>query len=454
MGKRLSGIMILTIFSLIIMNTLALAVPMTINYQGKLTDPNGSVLNGEYQMSFSLFDTDTNGTALWSEQQTVAVINGIYNVELGVVNPLTASIFNNENLYLEVGIESEILLPRQKLTSVAFAIRAQEADTANYSETAGDANTLNGKNSAEFGDTHSLDAADGDPVDAVYVDNNGNVGIGTTSPLDDLHISDSGTNRATLFIGATGTGEASIYLDASNGDFVGSDYFEIWQSDDLKGHINVRPSGSDLALQENGGNVGIGTTEPEYALHIFKSGNTGMMIESSSSGYPTHGSTSNSGILFGNPDHEWYIGGDYHNTMLKIDYDGQNRILIDSNGNIGIGTMSPEGKLDVNGSIYQRGSQLYADYVFEPDYKLESIKEHSKYMWENKHLKAIPNARVDKDGQEIIEVGAHRKGIVEELEKAHIYIEQLHKQNIELEKRLTKLEENLTRLKASSDIKQ
>lgn len=43
-------------------------------------------------------------------------------------------------------------------------------------------------------------------------------------------------------------------------------------------------------------------------------------------------------------------------------------------------------------------------------------------MWKNKHLKAIPKAKVDEEGREIVEVGAHRKGIMEEREKAHIYI--------------------------------
>ncbi|MDI6794767.1 MAG: hypothetical protein QME81_18190 [bacterium] len=65
---------------------------------------------------------------------------------------------------------------------------------------------------------------------------------------------------------------------------------------------------------------------------------------------------------------------------------------------------------------------MHADYVFEPDYELETIEEHAAYMWKNKHLKAIPNAKLDEDGREIIEVGIHRRGIVEELEKAHIYI--------------------------------
>ena len=116
---------------------------------------------------------------------------------------------------------------------------------------------------------------------------------------------------------------------------------------------------------------------------------------------------------------------------------------------VGIGTTNPQGELDVNGSIYQRGSVLYADYVFEPDYELESIDKHSEFMWQNKHLKGIPKAKVDENGQEIIEVGAHRKGIVEELEKAHIYIKQLHKQNKALETRLVKLEAIVARLNVS-----
>ena len=118
---------------------------------------------------------------------------------------------------------------------------------------------------------------------------------------------------------------------------------------------------------------------------------------------------------------------------LSTDDPSADPLFVDQEGNIGIGTSSPKGKLDVNGAIFQRGSQLHADYVFEPTYRLETIDEHAKYMWEHKHLRAIPKARIDESGMEIVEVGAHRKGIVEELEKAHIYIEQL-------EVRLSKLE--------------
>jgi hypothetical protein len=117
------------------------------------------------------------------------------------------------------------------------------------------------------------------------------------------------------------------------------------------------------------------------------------------------------------------------NTFLRVDegaIDASRKIVLaEDGGNVGIGTTNPQGKLDVNGTIYQRGGQLHADYVFESDYDLESIREHADFMWKNRHLKAVPKQKTDKNGLEIIEVGSHRKGMLEELEKAHIYISQL-----------------------------
>ena len=122
-------------------------------------------------------------------------------------------------------------------------------------------------------------------------------------------------------------------------------------------------------------------------------------------------------------------------TMIDVN----ERMRIDAAGNVGIGTTNPQGRLDVNGTIYQRGAQLHADYVFEPDFEMPTIEEHAAAMWQSRHLNAIPAPRTDADGTEVIDVGAYRRGMLEELELAHIYIEQLRKQNRELEKKISAL---------------
>jgi predicted nucleic acid-binding Zn-ribbon protein len=86
--------------------------------------------------------------------------------------------------------------------------------------------------------------------------------------------------------------------------------------------------------------------------------------------------------------------------------------------------------------------------VFEPGYKLESIDEHSEFMWQEKHLPAMQKMQKDENGQEIVEIGARSKGIVEELEKAHIYIEQLNKEIVALKSEKDSLSKDNEDIKA------
>ena len=68
----------------------------------------------------------------------------------------------------------------------------------------------------------------------VTLDSSGKVGIGTTSPDANILTGiTSGSNSANIYLGATGTGNAELVLDASNGDFSGSDYYMLRQLNDL-----------------------------------------------------------------------------------------------------------------------------------------------------------------------------------------------------------------------------
>jgi hypothetical protein len=118
------------VFLMILVTVSAWAVPTNMNYQGKLTDKDGNPLSGTYNMTFYLFTLLSGGSALWSENHTdVAVTDGIYNVILGSINPLATGLFiGNDRVFLEVEIDGETFSPRQQLTSVPYALRARVAD--------------------------------------------------------------------------------------------------------------------------------------------------------------------------------------------------------------------------------------------------------------------------------------------------------------------------------------
>jgi hypothetical protein len=108
----------------------ATQVPSLISYQGQLNDRNGLPVNATVSFVFSLYTVSTGGTALWTEAQTISVSNGVFNVQLGAVQPLPSSVFSQDALYLgvKVGADAE-MSPRQRLTASAYSQRAQVVST-------------------------------------------------------------------------------------------------------------------------------------------------------------------------------------------------------------------------------------------------------------------------------------------------------------------------------------
>lgn len=103
------------------------------------------------------------------------------------------------------------------------------------------------------------------------------------------------------------------------------------------------------------------------------------------------------------------------------------------------------GDFHVTGDISYDGHHPIADYVFESNYKLETIEEHAEFMWNNKHLPAVTSAKeIEIEGK--INMNERREQLLEELEKAHIYIEQLNNEVKSIKKENEALKQKLNEI--------
>lgn len=105
------------------------AVPKLLNYQGMLLDASGKAVDGVRSIEFSLFQTESGGEAVWTERYTVQVKDGLFDVILGSITPLSDVRIDSEKVYMEITVESDPpMKPRKQIVSVAFAFQADDAD--------------------------------------------------------------------------------------------------------------------------------------------------------------------------------------------------------------------------------------------------------------------------------------------------------------------------------------
>ena len=159
-------------------------VPQLIHYQGVLTDEEGTAITGNRSITFSLHDTETEGSPLWDETQNVILLDGLFSVLLGSVDPIPYSVFDNPDVFLGVKVGSDDeMTPRSRLVSVGYALHAHRA------------NILGGKTASDFVRS----------VDDVPPDLNGNINL---IAGDNISI-ESDPDSSSITISATGGGSGS-----------------------------------------------------------------------------------------------------------------------------------------------------------------------------------------------------------------------------------------------------
>jgi hypothetical protein len=100
----------------------------TISYQGRLTNTSGQPLNATVPMVFRLYAAPTGGTALWTESRSTAnavpVANGLFNVLLGSVTPISLNLLSRD-LWLGISVNGDAeMTPREKLGTTPYAARS------------------------------------------------------------------------------------------------------------------------------------------------------------------------------------------------------------------------------------------------------------------------------------------------------------------------------------------
>jgi len=259
----------------------------------------------------------------------------------------------------------------------------------------------------------------------------GNVGIGTTAPHNKLE----------------------IYSPNRQLRLTDSDDEKYWQvsasSQSLAFRYQEDQPEEKLALFMNSlGHVGIGTS-PLNLLDVNGVARFRRM-ESPTAGFTLGGDALTlSGWGAHNPFIEWinsnsirqgYMGWNTDRLSLVME-NGYNFTI--ENGNVGIGTTSPDAKLTVKGHIHTQEVRVdltgavAPDYVFEKDYNLLSLKELETYINQNKHLPEVPSAKdMETDGLNLKEMNLILlKHLIDQNKKLEIYFQE----NINLKKEVDQL---------------
>jgi hypothetical protein len=304
---------------------------------------------------------------------------------------------------------------------------------------------------------------------ALYLDGH-KVGFGTSTPVVELHVVDGDT--PTLRLEQDGSsGFAPQTWDVAGNE---TNYFIRDVTNGSKLPLRIRPGAPTSSIDiASDGDVGIGTASPEAPLHVHSTdvSETVLIKAESTQDANTFITVENSGGdagVFRAMAGSTVVNFQAHDPVRTISRFGETLggwsefLQVGGDGLI-IGTLSSKplilGTNSANvleitpaGAVIHRGSTtVHADYVFYPDYRLPSIEDHAAFMWDNKHLKAVGPASRDEQGKEFFTLGTDRRGIVEELEVAHIYIEQLNDRLKDLELKNEMLLKRLESLERAKD---
>ena len=279
----------------------------------------------------------------------------------------------------------------------------------------------------------------------------GNVGIGTTNPVGKLDVFDGNGTGVISYFGAYNIANSKgLYLSRPT---VNTNPVNIQGTQASVG-------AADISFQAEGGNVGIGTSNPATILDVDGGINKGKV--------KVDGTSALAQLKF----YRWSgSGGSYNSSAIVTDQNSSGgsilkfqtasgsasipgsetlntQMVIDGSGNVGIGTTTPREALSVNGKIRSQEVKVeitnWPDFVFKPQYTLPSLLEVENYIDQNHHLPDMPSEQDVKDNG--LNLGEINKILTKKVEELTLYLIEKDKQLKAQETRLKKLEDQFNAL--------
>ncbi len=273
--------------------SMAVLAPVSsgINYQGRLTNPDGIPLTGTYTMRFVVYDASVAGSSLWdSGNLNISVEKGLFNVKLGV----DQADFDGRALWLSIIVGGQTLSPRQEILPAPYAlsvrpgadvigdsIGATDATFAGYAPATGTALYADANGGAGiFGDSENSYGVWGSS-------NNSWGGYFTSDGGHGIRVDTNGTDHYDYGAYISSEGGYAVYAQSTNNQAVRGEAGDITDIAAALGRVGV---------------VGMGQNRGVHAA--------------SSSGLGIYGTSTNSTGVFGNTSRTDRNYGLYTNDNL------------------------------------------------------------------------------------------------------------------------------------------